>query len=142
MINDEEMLQFIMKNAEMGCHGINDLKPYAKNADISNALRSQNIEYSHIYHNAYNILRNRGYSPVRVSRAVSALARAKTRREMKNDISASHIAEMMIEGNTMGVKKIAQHIRHYDKKNQIVSSLADKLMSTQQANIEEMKSFL
>lgn len=142
MINDEEMLQFILKNAEMGCLGINDVKPYASGDKLNNALRSQNLEYGHIYHNAYNILKNRGYSPNKISRFVSKLASAKTRREMKNDRSDSHIAEMMIQGNTMGVQKIAQHIRQYEGNNELVTRLADKLMSTEQANIEQMKSFL
>lgn len=142
MINDEEMLRFIMKNAEMGCLGINDVKPYADGPGLRNALRSQNLEYGRIYHNAYNIMKHRGYSPSKVGRFVSAVASAKAKREMKNDSSSSHIAEMMIQGNTMGVQKIAQHIRQYDGKNELVNNLANKLMSTQQANIEQMKSYL
>ncbi len=142
MINDEKMLQFIMKNAAMGCLGINEVKPYASDAEIRNALRSQNLEYGHIYHNAYNILRNRGYSPAKLNRFIAAVTSAKAKREMKNDDSDSHIAEMMIQGNTMGVRKIAQHMRQYNGDNELVNSLADKLMSTQQANIEEMKSYL
>lgn len=142
MINDEEMLRFILKNAEMGCLGINDVKPYADSPGLRNALRSQNLEYGRIYHNAYNIMKHRGYSPSKVGRFVSAVASAKTRREMKNDSSNSHIAEMMIQGNTMGVQKIAQHIRQYSGNNEIVQNLANKLMSTEQANIEQMKSFL
>jgi hypothetical protein len=49
---------------------------------------------------------------------------------------------MMIQGNTMGVQKIAQRIRQYDGDNELVGKLADKLMSTEQANIEQMKSYL
>lgn len=142
MVNDEEMLQFIMKNAEMGCRGINDVKHYSNTADMSNALRSQNLEYGHIYHSAYNMIRNRGFSSAHINPIVSAMTRAKARREMRSDSSDPHIAEMMIEGNVMGVKKIARHIRQYDGKNKSISGLADKLMSTQQANIDEMKSFL
>lgn len=142
MITDEEMLQCILKNAEMGCLGINDVKPYANSEKMSKALRSQNLEYGHIYHNAYSILRGRGYSPAKVGRFVAAMTSAKAKREMKNDSSDSHIAEMMIKGNSMGVQKIAQHISRYDKSNEVVSELANKLLSTQQANIEQMKSYL
>ena len=79
MINDEKMLQFIMKNAAMGCLGINEVKPYASDAEIRNALRSQNLEYGHIYHNAYNILKNRGYSPAKLNRFIN-FGREKFRR--------------------------------------------------------------
>ena len=61
---------------------------------------------------------------------------------MKKECSNSYIAEMMIQGNVMGVKKIASHMRRYNKGDEEVVSLSEKLMATQQANIEQMKSFL
>lgn len=142
MVNDEKMLKFIMKNAEMGCRGINNIKRYSNTADISNALRTQNIEYANIYHNASNMLRNLGAKGAHVNPIVSKMAQMKSKREMRADSSDAHIAEMMIEGNVMGVRKIAQHIRQYDGSSKSVMGLADKLMSTQQENIEEMKGFL
>ena len=39
MLDDKEMLQFIMKTAEMGCRGINAIKHYANSEEMSNALR-------------------------------------------------------------------------------------------------------
>ena len=142
MINDEQMLQFIMKNAEMGCRGINEVKYYSNSDEMTRALRSQNIEYGRIYHNAYNMLRVRGAESSHVSPVRAAMTIMLAKREMKNDSSNSHIAEMMIQGNTMGVQKIARHIRDYNNSNQSVTNLAYKLMATEQANIEQMKSFL
>ncbi len=142
MINDTEMLRFIMKNAEMGCRGINDVKHYSNTADMARALRSQNMEYGHIYHNAYNMLRNMGGESSHVHPFVATMARVKAKRDMRADGSDSRIAEMMIKGNSMGVQKIARRMRQYSGKNKEVTALADKLMETQQANIESMKSFL
>ena len=142
MINDTEMLRFIMKNAEMGCRGINDVKHYSNTADMARALRSQNMEYGHIYHNAYNMLRNMGGESSHVHPFVATMARVKVKRDMRADGSDSRIAEMMIKGNSMGVQKIARRMRQYSGKNKEVTALADKLMETQQANIESMKSFL
>lgn len=142
MINDTQMLQFIMKNAEMGCRGINDIKHYSNSAKMARELRSQNLEYGHIYHNAHNMLRNMGGESKHIHPVVASMARAKAKREMKAENSDSHIAEMMIKGNSMGVQKIAQRMRQYSGQNKSVTELADKLMATQQANIESMKSFL
>lgn len=142
MINDRQMLQFIMKNAEMGCRGINDIKHYSNTAKMARELRSQNLEYGHIYHNAHNMLRNIGGESKHIHPFVASMARAKTKREMKAEDSDAHIAEMMINGNTMGVKKIARRMRQYNGLNKDVAQLAGKLMETQQNNIESMKSFL
>lgn len=142
MINDVQMLRFIMKNAEMGCRGINAIKHYSNSEEMTKALRTQNLEYGRIYHNAWYMLKQRGEETKHIHPAVVVMSKAVAEREMSKDDSNSHIAEMMIQGNTMGVQKIARHIRQYGSQNKKISNLADKLMSTQQANIEQMKSFL
>lgn len=142
MINDEQMLRSIMKNAEMGCRGINNIKHCSGSAELTRALRSQNLEYGRIYHNAHNMLRLMGSCGAHVSPALAALSKSVARRELKRDGTDSHIAEMMIQGNTIGVGKIARNIRRYSGNSKSVNALAQKLMATQQANIEQMKSFL
>lgn len=142
MLDDKEMLQFIMKTAEMGCRGINAIKHYANSQEMSNALRSQNIEYGRIYHNAYNMLRERNQPSCHVSPMSNSMAKMVVNRQMKNDSSDPHIAEMMIRGNTIGVQKTSRRIRQYNKSDESISKLAQKLMATEQANIEEMKSYL
>lgn len=142
MINDRQMLQFIMKNAEMGCRGINDIKHYSNSSKMARELRSQNLEYGHIYHSAHSMLHSIGGESKHVHPVIATMARAKARREMRAEDSDSHIAEMMIKGNTMGVNKVVQHMRRYNGANKSVTELANKLMATQQANIESMKSFL
>ena len=142
MLDDKEMLQFIMKTAEMGCRGINAIKHYANSEEMSNALRSQNIEYGRLYHNAYNMLRERNQPSCHVSPMSNSMAKMVVNRQMKNDSSDPHIAEMMIRGNTIGVQKTSRRIRQYNKSDESISKLAQKLMATEQANIEEMKSYL
>lgn len=142
MLDDKEMLQFIMKTAEMGCRGINAIKHYANSEEMSNALRSQNMEYGRIYHNAYNMLRERNQPSCHVSPMSNSMAKMVVNRQMKNDSSDPHIAEMMIRGNTIGVQKTSRRIRQYNKSDESISKLAQKLMATEQANIEEMKSYL
>ena len=142
MLDDKEMLQFIMKTAEMGCRGINAIKHYANSEEMSNALRSQNIEYGRIYHNAYNMLRERNQPSCHVSPMSNSMAKMVVNRQMKNDSSDPHIAEMMIRVNTIGVQKTSRRIRQYNKSDESISKLAQKLMATEQANIEEMKSYL
>lgn len=142
MINDSQMLTFIMKNAEMGCRGINNIKHYSKSPDMLNALKIQNLEYGRIYNNARNLLKERGGVTKHVHPANVVMSKVIAERELKKDSSNSHIAEMMIQGNTMGVQKIARHIRQYGSQNKHITNLANRLMATQQANIEQMKHFL
>ena len=58
------------------------------------------------------------------------------------DHSTSKIAEMMIQGNTRGMTKSLQCLDQYSGEDKEVKALAEKLLRTEEANIEQMKPFL
>ena len=58
------------------------------------------------------------------------------------DRSTSHMAEMMVEGNTMGITKITKRLHEYDGGDQAVKELAEDLLKTEENNTEQMKRFL
>ena len=49
---------------------------------------------------------------------------------------------MMIKGNTMGVNKMARHMREYDGSDPHITMLAKKMLDTEEENIVELKSYL
>ena len=58
------------------------------------------------------------------------------------DNSPSKIAEIIIQGSTMGITDMKKHMNEYQGVNYNVMELAEKHVETEQANIEEMKGFL
>ena len=62
--------------------------------------------------------------------------------KMAADPSPSKIAEMMIQGNTMGMVKSMRSLRDYQGKDPEVKQLAEKLLQTELHNIEEMKRYV
>ena len=142
MINDVEMLTYVLQNAEMGCQGITSVRKRLKDSRVDGVLCEQLIKYGKIYHCANNMLKNRGAEIRHVSFVTKAMTRYATDRDLKRDPSASHVAEMMIKGNTMGVNKMSRHIRNYDGNDPHVSTLAKKMLDTEEENIREMKAFL
>jgi len=77
-----------------------------------------------------------------VSNMTKAMTRYAAQRDLKRDSSSSHIAEMMIKGNTMGVNKMSRKIRDYDGNDPHVSLLAKRMLETEEENIKEMSAFL
>ncbi len=142
MINDVEMLTYVLQNAEMGCQGITSVRKSLRDSRVDGALCEQLIKYGKLYHCANNMLRNRGAEIRHVSQMTKAMTKYAAQRDLKRDSSSSHIAEMMIKGNTMGVNKMTRHIRDYDGKDPHVSKLAKKMLDTEEENIREMKAFL
>ena len=58
------------------------------------------------------------------------------------DPSASNIAEMVIQGNTMGATKSTRHLGDYAGGNREIRNLAERLLHTEEANAAQMKQFL
>ena len=61
---------------------------------------------------------------------------------MAMDDSRSKIAEMMIQGTTMGIVKTIRHLRDYEGDDQQALELGRRLLQTQESNVEKMKAYL
>lgn len=139
-----EMLNYIYKNAQMGQNSINHLLDIVKeDSKFKNLLESQLKEYKNIFNTAEKSLNESGYE----AKGTSAIQKFETYMmiDMKtlNNKTPDHIAEMLIQGSTMGVIQITRRLKDYDggiDKN--VQKLAEKLLSTEQHNVEECRKFL
>ena len=60
---------------------------------------------------------------------------------MKDD-SDEHLAEMMYQGSAMGVTKIIRNLREYTVQDPDVRALAERLLKTEENNMDQMKKFL
>lgn len=143
MSKNTELLQFVHKNAEMGCGTIPKVLEMVEEPELRRTLNRQLEEYSQIAGEAEQAIRLRGgtpQNPGQLSEAMSDLAlKAKT---MTNQ-SASHIAEMMIKGSTMGTVQMTKRIHDLkDKGDQEAVELAERLLKTEENNIQQLKSFL
>ncbi len=144
MINDMTMLNFIRQNTQMGRQGIMDVLPKVENENSSftGALNRQMREYENIYAEADKMLGELGGQRENISAMSRISSQMMTTMKTMTDSSVSHIADMMIQGSSMGVTKIIQHQKDYDQSNPRITALADKLLKTEQNNIEELKKFL
>lgn len=143
MQNDISMLNSIRKTTQMGCYGIQTVLDETEDHEMQEALRSQLAEYENIYSEADRLLRERegrvkNISPL--ARYGSAMS-AKMKVRMSDD-PTSKIAELMLQGNTRGMIKSVQNIRSMGLLDPKVSGLSNRLLQTEQANIDQMKGFL
>ena len=142
MLSENQLLNHIYQTAEMGREGIQSVLKYAGEPKLVSALNSQMDEYEQLQNAAGALLQARGEPPkgigpmARVSSEVMSTMKAMT------DRSASNIAEMVLQGSTMGVTKSLRTIRDCDLRDNGVRRLADRLLETERANIQQMKRFL
>ncbi len=126
----------------MGCNGINGILPYVADRSLLGALETQRQSYQSLRHQAAAMLNQRGLEPQGIHTAAKLFSRVASEVRAVTDTSASHLAEMVIEGNTMGVTKMQKHLNDYHAGDAHVRALAEKQLKQAQENIEQMKSFL
>ena len=142
MLSETQLLNHIYQTAEMGQDGIRTVLKYAQEPGLVNALNSQLEEYQKLQNSAGAMLHARGEPPKGIGPMAKLSSEAMTAMKSLTDHSATNLAEMMIQGSTMGVSKSLRTIRDCDLKDEGVRDLANRLLKTQEANIEEMKGFL
>lgn len=142
MIHDNELLQYVYKTADMGCEGIQSVLDYTQGTPLKDKLKSQYKEYSDLRMQAQNLLEARHELPTGASAFAKVSADFMTAGKMVVDHTDSKIAEMAIQGNQTGINKTLKHLHGYSGQNGTARALAEKLLATEQANAEQLKSFL
>ena len=142
MINNQQMLNYVSQKAEMGRDGIMHVIKIAEDPAFRKALESQLSEYQQVYDAADDMLRKRGGEPDESNAVAKMMSYVTSSMKTLTDNSPSRIAEMMIQGSTMGITKIQKRINEYDGSDERVRDVANKLLKTEQANIDQMKKFL
>lgn len=137
-----DLLSHVYQTADMGRDGIKTVRRRVQDPKLLRALNAQDEEYRRLQDSAGKMLRERGVQPDGVGVMARMGSEMMGTMQTMMDHSATKIAEMMIQGNTMGMTKSLRTIRDCKVKDGQVKDLADKLLKTEQANIEEMKGFL
>lgn len=141
-MEDEQMLQYIYKTAEMGKEGILSIMKESKDPALTEALRTQLRDYGEIYNTATNYLNARGMTPQSAGTMAKMSVSITSALKTAADHSPSKIAELMIRGNTTGLTKSIKHLKDYQGDDPKVMELANDLKSAEEAGIEKMKEFL
>lgn len=143
MEKDTDLLQFVHKNAEMGKGTIPKVLEMVEEPEMRKVLHEQLKEYTDIAGQAEDAIRRRGQRPQDPGAVSDAMSEVALHMKTLTDQSPSHIAEMMIRGSTMGtvqmVRRIHNNKAHSDSE---ALDLANRLLKTEESNIQQLKNFL
>ena len=141
-MNDIELLQYVHETAEMGIQGLSSLDGQVRDDGLRRVLGQQSAEYRRIADQAEQLLRSLGEEPRDPGLLAKVSAEVLSTVKTLADPSPSNIAEMVIQGNTMGLTKGLRDLHGYHGKDTRVRELAGRLLATEEANIRQMKHFL
>ena len=139
MDQNTELLNFVHKNVKMGIDTIAHLLDIVDDDRFKVALMTQKEEYRNIADEAERMAgTDLGENGTMAKFSAYMMIEMKT---IANQ-SPSHIAQMMIQGSTMGVVQATKHLKEQAGADEEVRALTQRLIETEQDNIETMKSFL
>lgn len=140
---NNEMLNYIHQNAEMGQNTITKLIDIVEDGEFKSALQSQFNEYKQIFDETEKIVNKYGKTTKDINTLQKMEAYMMISMKTMNDKSPDHISEMLMQGSIMGIIQIIRRLKKY--KNEVdsdVYNLGEKLLKTEQNNIEQLKKFI
>lgn len=142
MKSSQEMLSSILKTTQMGQIGIRSVLDNRMQPKLRYALQDQLKEYDRLESEAHALAAQRGWEPGELDPAVRAMSDMMTRMKLSFSGNDSKIADMMIQGNTKGMIKGLKMLHKLPKADSQVTTLSQKLLDTENANIRQMQAFL
>jgi len=142
MKTNKEVLNSIVKTTQMGQTGIRCVLKRSIRPDLRKALESQLREYDCIESEAFALASRRGWEMKELDPAVKMMANMSARTRLYGGNTDSKIAGMMIQGNTRGMIKGLKNKHQCNLHDEQVSSLSQKLLDCETANIRQMQSYL
>ena len=140
--DNEELLDYVYQNAEMGVNSISKLMEITDDAEFMRQLDTQKNEYTAMKNDAEKLLREKGMT----EDDLSAFDRARTyimiNMQTIKDKSVSHIAEMLMQGSTMGIVQALRKLREYTQVDEAVQKLMKKLLEMEEHNFEQLKKYV
>jgi len=142
MSQNTEFLNYIYQNSQMGIDTINQLNDIVEDPDFSHQLSNQLEEYQQINSEAISSLHSTGEEEQSIGKVAELSTYMGIGLKTMANRSPEHISEMMIEGSTKGVKEVTTKLKKYTEADDSTISLGQRLLKTEQNNIETLKHYL
>lgn len=140
----KSFLDSLYKNVKMGADSIIDLMPKVKDESLKSEMTEELEKYEGFAKEIRGILSNHGEAPKEESFMTKAMTKMGIAMNTIVDDSTPHIAEMMIQGATMGITDTTRLVREHENTScsEEALALARKTIKYEEESIEKLKKFL
>lgn len=144
-MDNQEFLTYIYKVAEMGANSSKQLLSILNKKDnkITSLVEEEYNEYKKYQEEICVLLKSNGVPEPTSGLLVKASSYVGINLELMRDNSDSKIADMLIQGFTMGVLEITRKLKKFhDKINKEERTIAENLIDFQNKQIKILKKYL
>lgn len=140
-----ELLEYLYQDAEMGAYTITELLRQLKEKDnhIKGALEDILKGYEKYQKIVKSRLKDSGASTKKTGLSAKMGSKMGIKKEVLHDNSDASIADMVIQGLTMGTTDVEKRIHMFDEKTSKENQeLAKEVLTFEEEAIEQLKRFL
>lgn len=137
-----ELLNFIFQNSEMGTNTLDELIEIAGDVPFEQVLLKQREGYKVINQEAVRLMEGSEEEPKGISKFAQIRTYLMIKASTLTNHSASHFAEMMIQGSIMGIIDLCKQLNSYKEVKPEIRALAEQLLQFEEGNVEELKKYL
>ena len=143
-LGTENFLAELYKNVKMGADSTINVLSKVPDGELRDELTREINEYESFAKTIETMIYDMGDTPKEESILTKMGAKIGMAMNTMNDSSTQHIAQMVIEGATMGVTEIIRLIRENENTNcsEKVLKLARDIVAFEEDTVEQMKKFL
>ncbi len=140
----KSFLDSLYKNVKMGADSIIDLMPKVKDQGMREEMTAELEHYEGFAKEIRDILFKNGDEPKEESMMAKMGTKMGVMMNTMMDDSTSHIADMMIQGATMGITDTTKLIREHENTScsEDALALARRTVKYEEESIERLKKFL
>ncbi len=142
MDKNEALLQEIYKNVKMGSDSIINLMDRVGDDGLRREMKEELITYRQLAAEATDRLGERGLKPQELPASAKMGAKIGMAFNTMLDTSASHLAEMMINGSTMGIIEMEKKLNDAPDCPRTTRDLAGRVVEFEKASAERLTKFL
>ena len=136
------LLEEVYKAAQMGLDATNIILKKVKVEPLKDYLTSQSKNYTALSDDVKKELKRRGDSPKDTPLWDKAMLWGSIQMNTLTDMSDTKIAEMMINGSTMGIVDITKKMNEYPEAEKATRELCRRFIQHEERHIENMKGYL
>ncbi len=140
--DDEELLNYVFQNSEMGSDTISKLIEISQDETFKRQLKTQKKEYDAMKDDAKKLLKESGKTEDELSAFDKIRTYIMINMQTLTDKSNSHIAQMLMEGSAMGITQALRKLRSYTEVGSGARSLMEKLLHMEENNFEQLKKYI
>lgn len=142
MSENVDLLNAIYQNTRIGEQSIHTLLGHVEDTRLKQDMLDQMAGYAAFSQEATSLLQAAGTEQKPIGFVKKAAMSSGIQINAWRDSSKTHIAEMLIEGSTMGVIDLRENLSRYPQAEQDTLHLTQKVIRFEEKNIERLKEHL